>query len=378
MHAPHLPEHPFSQVVRLSDSALIGELQRLLRDERRMTARLLLHLGEIDARGLYRHYAYGSLFDYCVQTLHLSEAEAFLRIRAARLGRQFPLVLDMVERGELHLSAIKLLAPVLDQENHQALLQQARCKSKREVEHLLAQRAPKPDVAAAIRKLPERAQSTAAPEPFVPPLLAWGAQPPQAPSPQPAPQTAAPALQPPVPAVPKARPVLDPLGAGRYKLQVTLSGRVHDKLRQAQHLMGPEHELAHVLERALDLLIAARMKRRFAVCDNPRGGKPERKAQNRHIPHAVRRQVLARDGGQCTFISAEGRRCDQRGQLELHHEQPFARAGEASVSNIRLLCRAHNAFLAERDFGRTFVQQRIEQARAERGARALVPEQHQT
>ena len=248
MHAPHPPQHPFVQVARLSDPALIAELQRLLRQERRVTARLLLHLGEVDARGLYRQHAYSSLFDYCVQALHLSEAEAFLRIRAARLGRQFPLVLDMLERGELHLSAIKLLAPVLDQDNHQALLQQARCKSKREVEHLLAQRAPKPDVTAEIRKLPERAQPTAAPEPCVPPLLALGAQP-QAPSPQPASQTAAPAPRPPVPAVPKARPVLDPLGAGRYKLQVTVNERMHDKLRQAQRLMGPEHaqDLAQLL-----------------------------------------------------------------------------------------------------------------------------------
>ena len=106
MLAPHPTENPFAQVARLSDPALMAELQRLLRQERRVTARLLLHLGEIDARGLYRDYAYGSLFDYCVKALHLSEAEAFLRIRAARLGRQFPLVLDMLECGELHLSAI--------------------------------------------------------------------------------------------------------------------------------------------------------------------------------------------------------------------------------------------------------------------------------
>ena len=377
MLAPHPTENPFAQVARLSDPALMAELQRLLRQERHVTARLLLHLGEIDARGLYRDYAYGSLFDYCVKALHLSEAETFLRIRAARLGRQFPLVLDMLERGELHLSAIKLLAPVLDQENHQALLEQARCKSKREVEHLLAQRAPKPDVPAAIRKLPERT-STRAPEPPEPPLLAWGAQP-QAPNPQPAPQPAAPAPQP--PALSKARPVLDPLGPGRYKLQLTLSERLHDKLRKAQHLMGPEHEndLAQVLERALDLLIAERMKRRFGMCDKPRASQRQRRnAQSRHIPHAVRREVLVRDGGQCTFVSAEGRRCEQRGLLELHHEQPFARAGEATASNIRLLCRAHNALLAERDFGCAFMQRRIEQERTERGVRALGPELHQT
>ena len=59
-------------------------------------------------------------------------AEAYLRIRAARLGREFPRVLLMLEAGELHLSAIKHLAPVLTQDNGNELLETARFKSKRE------------------------------------------------------------------------------------------------------------------------------------------------------------------------------------------------------------------------------------------------------
>ena len=57
------------------------------------------------------------MFEYCVEALHMSEAEAYLRIRAARLGREFPRVLLMLEASELHLTAIKLLAPVLTQHN---------------------------------------------------------------------------------------------------------------------------------------------------------------------------------------------------------------------------------------------------------------------
>lgn len=383
MHAPHPHERRVAQVAQLSDQELVAALQRLLQHERRVTARLLLHLGEVDARGLYRQYAYGSLFDYCVQALHLSEAEAFLRIRAARLGRQFPRVLDMLERGELHLSAIKLLSPVLDRENQEELLTEARHKSKREVERLLLNRAPKPEVPATVRKLPQRARTTAAPsavpEPAALSLLALGART-DAPSPRPVPQRqTAPEPQP--NSAPEPRHALDPLGAGRYKLQLTLDDRLHGKLQQAQRLMGFEHsgDLARVLERALDLLIAERMKQRFGVCDKPRASHPERRSPgSRHIPHAVRREVLVRDGGQCTFVSSEGRRCQQRSQLELHHDQPFARAGEPTVTNIRLLCRAHNALLAERDYGRAFLRRRIEQARAARGARALVPEPHRT
>jgi hypothetical protein len=46
---------------------------------------------------------------------------------------------------------------------------------------------------------------------------------------------------------------------------------------------------------------------------------------------------LARDGARCTYRSPDGKRCEQRGRLELHHEQPFGRGGPATVENIRVL-----------------------------------------
>ena len=93
------------------------------------------------------------------------------------------------------------------------------------------------------------------------------------------------------------------------------------------------------LERALDLLIAERMKRRFGIGRKPRAAarKPP-KDGSRHIPHAVQRTVVARDQLQCTFVSSEGKRCSERGWLQLHHEKPFGRGGPATDDNIRVLC----------------------------------------
>ena len=143
------------EVARLGDHELIEALQRTLAQERGVHARLLVHIAEVDARGLYRERAYSSMFDYCVQALHMSEAEAYLRIRAARVGRAFPRVLDMLQSGELHLSALKLLGPVLDQDIAGELLEAARFKSKRELERLLAARVERPSVPNLIRKLPQ-------------------------------------------------------------------------------------------------------------------------------------------------------------------------------------------------------------------------------
>ena len=78
--------------------------------------------------------------------------------------------------------------------------------------------------------------------------------------------------------------------------------------------------------------------------------------RGRGIPAAVRRAVRERDGGRCAYVDERGQRCRETALLELHHEVPFARGGPATVENLRLRCRAHNALAAERDFGRDFVQ----------------------
>jgi len=67
------------------------------------------------------------------------------------------------------------------------------------------------------------------------------------------------------------------------------------------------------------------------------------------VPRSVLREVYARDGGQCTFVSADGRRCAARGLLEIHHhDTPYALGGAATVDNLRLMCRVHNGLQAER------------------------------
>jgi membrane protein involved in colicin uptake len=73
--------------------------------------------------------------------------------------------------------------------------------------------------------------------------------------------------------------------------------------------------------------------------------------------------VWARDQGQCTFAGENGHRCGERNRLQFDHIEPVARGGEAVVENIRLRCRAHNQFEAERVFGAAFMRHRREEAR---------------
>lgn len=75
--------------------------------------------------------------------------------------------------------------------------------------------------------------------------------------------------------------------------------------------------------------------------------------KSRHIPAAVRRTVYERDVGRCAYVNGQGRRCQTRERLEFHHDGTlYARGGDHSPENIRLMCRVHNALLAEQEYGK--------------------------
>jgi 5-methylcytosine-specific restriction endonuclease McrA len=86
---------------------------------------------------------------------------------------------------------------------------------------------------------------------------------------------------------------------------------------------------------------------------------------SRYVPRRVMREVYDRDAGQCAYVSADGRRCSARGFLEVHHLVAFALGGLASVENLRLACRAHNFWLAEREFGGRFMERKLVEARSD-------------
>ena len=138
----------------LSDADLLSRLHLLAALERESTAELVAHLAEFDARKLYLAEGYGSLFTYCTGALRLSEHAAYNRIEAARLVRKFPLVLGLLADGSVNVTTVRLLAPHLTADNHREVLAEATMRSKREIEALIARLAPRPDVAASVRKLP--------------------------------------------------------------------------------------------------------------------------------------------------------------------------------------------------------------------------------
>jgi hypothetical protein len=351
-------------LAHLSDGALRHDLAAAIARDRASTAELLAHIAEFDARKLYRPAGYPSMHAYCVGELRLSEDAASKRIHAARAARQFPAIFPALADGRLHLTGVGMLAAHLTRENADALLTAAAKKTKAEIELLLAQHFPRPDVPAQVRAI---APVVAPPAPGQVGVIAG----------QHAPAHVGPLAGQHAPAHVGASAPRDrvaPLSPGRFAVQFTLGQDGFDLLGYAQALLGhttPSHDVAQVFERALRELVQKLERRKFAAAVRTR---PGRHSQNpRYVPAAVRSAVWQRDGGQCTFVSASGHRCECRTRLELDHIDPVARGGQASVSGVRLMCRAHNQYAAECAFGSDFMRRKREAAReraAERRATA--------
>ena len=94
--------------------------------------------------------------------------------------------------------------------------------------------------------------------------------------------------------------------------------------------------------------------KRFRKTKNPRKNVEDADTSPgvRGIAAAVKRAVWKRDGGKCTFVTGSGRRCPERHRLEYYHDDPYGLGGDRSANNIRLICRCHNLYMAELDYGK--------------------------
>ena len=343
----------------VSDYKLLRRLDELVAKSRRGEADLLACLAEVDQRKLYLEQGCSSMYRYCTEVLHFSEATAFHRIRAARAARAYPLLLERIREGAIHLTGAMLLAPELTPENHVELLDSARHKSKRAIEELLANRAPKPDVPARVRKLPD-------PRPTPPVRMPLAIAEPTGEAPR---REAAPA-----PPVPRAQSTAaTPLGGKRFKIQFTGSETLRDKLREAQALLRhqvPDGDLAEIFDRALSLLLEDAKRKRFAQTSTTRNwsrASKKSRTASRHIPAEIKRAVVARDGGMCAFVAPNGRCCRSRDFLEFHHLDAWAKTKQHSVDRIELRCRRHNHYAALQDYGSAYMARFAKREHCPRG-----------
>ncbi len=337
-------------------------LATLLGAERTAAADFLLALSDFDRRKGWELLGHASLFAFLRVELGLSRSAAFWRLSAARLLQQFPDVIEPLRDGRLCLSTTAELAKVLTVDNQAEVLPRYFGLSAREAQEVTAELMPRADP-------PRRSVVTAVP---------------------PAPSSVSLRLTP-VPQVaiasPMAQPVLtselpnravprddiEPLTADLRRLHFTVTKQFLKKLDAARDGLShtiPGATTEQVLEAALDLLLEQQARRRGLV-KRPRKGAPapapasaetdvtasaeplhRRPGPRKKVPAEIRRAVWERDQGRCVWPLDSGGVCGSTHQVEVDHSAvPWARGGQATLANLRLLCHTHNRLAAKLAFG---------------------------
>jgi hypothetical protein len=352
-----------------------AELQQRVADERAGLVQFLRRLDRFDEEMGWALLAYRSLWDYLVRALHLPEGSAWRRANALKLLRRFPELEAPLTDGRLNLTTVELVGKVMTPGNAADLIARSAYLTKRETEELVVSIQPRTVPADGLRKLPQPAARQPAP----------AAEPPHAPSGLPLAEVAAsrdlgssqarseaadaPAEQRDQPRSPGK---IEPVAAARWQWRHSLDAERKKKLDELRGLLShkiPDGDLDAVFDQMLEDSLEKHRKRRGAArpvrTRQPAEPTPRPRGERDPIPADVRRQVWARDGGQCTYVSPDERRCDCTWQLEFHHHGGAGNTG-STAKDLTLRCRPHNLYDAVEVFGREHVRRRIEERKQSR------------
>jgi hypothetical protein len=332
----------------VSDHELLKSLQSLVGQERAILTDILQHLLEVENRKLHLKEGYPSLFQYAIEVLHYSEAQAFRRISAMRLMKEIPEIKSSIIDGTIQLTHLTQAqqyfkhkakeSESLTKEEKVELLDSLKNKTTRETEKVFAKLSPEqvaPDKTHAITEAQTEIRFIAS-------------------------NTLLEKLQ--------RFKELDShsVGDANYNelferlVDLALSKK-EPKSRVSREIIIPPTPFtvpeAIVSSKTLDPIkpISSPSAPKVIKAKINRSG--EVNTRSRHIPNSIKREVLKRDKGICTFINpSTGKRCNSKYFLQFEHKIPFARDGAHTAENITLLCRNHNLFQVEKVFGKTKVK----------------------
>ena len=249
----------------------------------RAETELLSVLQEIDLCKGFRDLGFKSLYDY-VRSLGLSENVAYNFITISRKSVQVPALKERIQDQEISLSNAKVIVSILTPENQDKWLQAAAQLPKRELEKVVAKEFPEKSVKESTRYVAEE----------------------------------------------------------RVELKLGISEALLKKLKRIQDLESKKS--AASLEQALEAMADSYLQKNDPL-EKAKRSKPLAPARvnknPRVIPANLYHAVQKRDQAQCTH-QQEGKRCQERRWLDIHHKNPLSQGGETTLSNLTMLCRGHH------------------------------------
>ena len=314
----------------LNDSDLLSQTHDLVTKEKQITLDILHYLREIRLRKLYLARGYSSLFDFCTKELGYSEGAAHRRISCMYLLVQLPEVEEKIKENKVNLSTLSQLSSHI----------------RREEKHNNS-KIPKEEKLQLLAQIENKSQELCQRE-----LLKHSSQGNMS--------------------MDRQRPITEDL----TEIKFVATKELMNKLNQLKALLAhknPNPQWGEFLEILADIGLK-KLDPRLRETKQP----PKSKAANvakaavnqptpdstaaaakrrvnpnsKYISQEVKKYIWNRDQGRCQFIDSETKKkCESQFALEIDHIQPFSLGGQTTVKNLRLLCRAHNSFVAKEAFG---------------------------
>jgi len=141
------------------------------------------------------------------------------------------------------------------------------------------------------------------------------------------------------------------------EVRFTASDELLLNLEKLRGLRAHKHPHASILE-----LIGIALKMAVEKLDpSERVQKPfPAQKPTRIVNQALKTFIWKRDQSRCTYEDPRTkRRCTSQHALEMDPITPYALGGATTVENLRLLCRAHNLYEAQKIFGKLEVVSKI-------------------
>ncbi len=394
-----------NHIRKLADQQLLNETKIALTTERDAIARQLILFGEIFRRRLYAREGYESLFTYLMKAHGFSRATAYQRAVIAKAGLRWQELLRLIGGRLISLEGAALVANALLRGGDESLLEKVSCLTNEQIEILIMGEKSLPKARDSIRTIGVIDLSSGAETSSYAAGFEFSAQGQATESPEKAGKSTE------VEATPlpgSTDMVPSPLVSSRevdaksvvVKISFATNRSVANKLQRVKDLLArkvPDGRLSDVLDHLLDSFIehhdpaqgkATKRKAstptrpnkmtdenssedtrpstarrdphfekmkvdliRTAESSGPELEKPIAVPHSRYIPVAIKRDVSRRDGMRCTYIAADGRRCEAVRYLEFDHDQPFALGGRSDdLDNIFLKCAAHNRLRSQDTF----------------------------
>ncbi len=291
-----------TELREIKDLDLMNHVKTLRGTECKLIADMVLHLSEIERRGIYRDAGYSSLFTFLRESLGYSEGSALRRVRAVRCLTTTPEIYELLRDGKVSLSSLAEVTPVMTQENKTEVLKLTIGTSKREAQRIAvsfgAQVMPKNEIIRAVKVLAKKGTE-----------------------------------------------------AESYSFTFQVGPEVKALYEEARALMG-HLSAGEVFEKALKSFV--NKKKGVGIRTRALKSSSPDKKRSRAIPVSVKREVFKRDNCQCTY-ETQGKRCTEKVGLQIDHIKPFALGGSHELENLRLRCSAHNILAAEEYFGKGFM-----------------------